>query len=75
MSSINDIAKYKKALIFTKEIKETLLVLDEADKKLSKYSKYIPIMACLNAIQDAKLILKTHYAQQDAIVRSKGKVD
>jgi hypothetical protein len=75
MSSINDIAKYKKAVLLTKEIRETLVILDEAEKKLVKYSKYLPILSCLNAIQDAKLVLKTHYAQQDRVVRNKGKVD
>lgn len=69
---VNDIGKYKRALVLTKELKEILPILDEFEKKLSRYHRYIPILACLETIGDAKIVLKTHYEAQKKIVNSKG---
>lgn len=69
---VNDINKYKRALVLTKDLQKLLPILDEFEKKLRPYQRYIPVMTCLQSVMDAKILLKTHFEAQKKIVNTKG---
>lgn len=74
MSTVNDINKYKKAMLITKEISEALVIIKDAEEKLKAYSKYIPVLNCLVPLSDARIILQAHYNKHKKILNNKGVV-
>lgn len=70
--AINNITTYKKAKVITKDLLDVLAIIDQTEKKLAPYSKYLPILNCLSHIADAKLILVAHYKKQEKILKNKG---
>lgn len=72
MGTINNIHKYKKAKVFTKELTEISVILREYLSKLVKYKKYIPVKDIINTTTDSKALIDSHLKQQRDILNNKG---
>lgn len=71
--SINNINKYKKALVYTNELRELKEILIESLQKLEKYKKYIPAQECIEVLSNSQTLVQTHLNHQRKIVETKGK--
>lgn len=69
---MNNINKYKKALVYTREIREILTIISQVSLRLDKYKKYNQVVDILNTLNDSKLVLNTHLNNQEQIVKTKG---
>lgn len=69
----NNITKYRKALIYVKELAklETSMKTALADMELCK--KYIPAQECIEVISRNLTIVQVHLNHQKKIVETKGK--
>lgn len=70
--NINNLTKFKKAKVLTKQISEALVNMSKAIELLEPYKKFSQIQDALWALKDNKQILQIHYNIQKDILEKKG---
>jgi hypothetical protein len=69
---MNNIYKYKKALVLVKDLSNIEKILERTINELLMYKKYTPAQNTLEVLQDNLLLVQVHLKQQIQIVNSKG---
>ena len=69
---VNNLTKYKKALILRRDITEALNELENSVLKLKKYTNLLQIREILAIIGDNAVILKVHLKAQQEIIDNQG---
>ncbi len=72
MKPVNDLRKYRKALIFTKELAKLEASMKNALSEIEVYKKYIPAQECIEALSRNLTIVQVHLNHQKKIVENKG---
>lgn len=70
--SINNITKYKKAKILTKQLSEALANVNKSIELLEIFKKFSPVQDSLWSLKDSKQILQIHLNIQKDILDKKG---
>jgi hypothetical protein len=70
--TINDITKYKKALIYVRELSKLETIISKALNELAIYKKYLPVQNCMETLTDNLTVVQVHLNHQKKIVESKG---
>lgn len=73
MSTINNINRYKKALLYVKELDKLKSSMVKSLSELESYKKYIPAQECIETISRNLTIVEVHLNHQKKIVETKGK--
>lgn len=68
-----NITKYKKALIYVRELAKLEASLEKSLEDLSQYKKYLPAQECMEVLSNNLTIVKVHLEHQKKIVETKGK--
>lgn len=71
---MNDIHKYKKALIHTKELAKLEKVIISALSELQNCKQYIPAQECIEVLSNNLTIVQVHLNHQRSVVENKGKI-
>lgn len=69
---IHDINRYKKALIYCKELAKLELSMKNALVELELYKKYLPAQECIEVLSNNLTIVQVHLNHQKKIVENKG---
>lgn len=69
---INDINRYKKALIYVKELAKLETSMKTAISELEVYKKYTPAQECIEVLSNNLTIVQVHLNHQKKIVENKG---
>ncbi len=72
MNPVNDLRKYKRALLFVKELTKLEASMKNALSEIEVYKKYIPAQECIEVISRNLVIVKVHLDHQKKIVDNKG---
>lgn len=72
---INNINKYKKALIYVKELGKLEASLKNALSDLEQYKHYYVTQECIEVLSNNLTIVQVHLNHQKKIVESKGKIE
>jgi hypothetical protein len=70
---MNNINKYRKALLYSKELAKLEASMKNALTELELYKKYIPAQECIEVISRNLTIVQVHLNHQKKIAESKGK--
>lgn len=70
---MHNINKYKKALIYTRELAKLEISMKNALAEIELYKKYIPAQECIEVISRNLTIVTVHLNHQKKIVETKGK--
>ncbi len=70
-----DIHKYKKALVYVKDLSKLEESLQKALNDISQYKHYLPAQECIEVISNNLTLVKVHLNHQKKIVENKGKKD
>lgn len=73
MTNINNLHKYKKALIFVKELGKLEISMKKALEDIEKYKKYLPAQECIEVLSNNLTIVQVHLTHQKKIIEDKGK--
>lgn len=69
---VNDLTKYKKALLYVKELDKLKQSMTKALSDLEPYKKYIPAQECIEVLSNSLTIVNVHLNHQKKIVETKG---
>lgn len=69
---MNNIHKYKKALVYVRELSKLEESLQKALSEIEHYKKYIPAQECAEVISRNLTIVQVHLNHQKKIVQTKG---
>lgn len=72
MGTIQNLTKYKKSKLLTKELVEVNKILRITIKALLPYNKYTPVKNILSYIVQEKIVLDLHLKKQKKIFENKG---
>lgn len=72
---INDITKYKKAKLLTKDLEKLIVILKQTKKDLAPYKKYYGMSDLLINIIDSQIYFQIHLDEQRSILNCKGEID
>ena len=72
MNNINDLQKYKKALVHVRELTKLEQSISNALKDIEKCKNYIPAQECIEVLSNNLLLVRVHLNHQKKIVDSKG---
>lgn len=67
-----DLTKYKKAIIFVKELTKLETSMKTALLEIEHYKKYIPAQECIETLSRNLTIVQVHLNHQRKIVEDKG---
>lgn len=70
---MNNLTKYRKALIYTKELAKLEASMKKALTEIEVYKKYIPAQECIEVLSNNLTIVQVHLNHQKKIVETKGK--
>lgn len=73
MNSLNDITKYRKALIFSKDLVIINNIMLKAIESLKEYKKYVPVKDSMCALIDSQKLVEIHLNHHKNIIKNKGK--
>lgn len=74
-ANVSNIHNYRRAKKIVPEIEQTLVYIQEAITKFSKYKHYISVLRILEVLGDNQIILKGHLAEHKKIIETKGAVE
>ena len=72
MKPVHNIALYKKALIYCRELAKLEASMKTALSEIEVYKKYIPAQECIETLSRNLTIVQVHLQHQKKIVDNKG---
>ncbi len=69
---MNNLHKYKKALLHVKDLTKAIEILGDAMSKLNPYAKYDSVYNTIAAMDATKTLLEIHLHNQKRIVDNQG---
>ena len=73
--SLNDIHKFKKAKVLTKELEHIVSIINNAVLQLENYKKYIVVRDSVDMLKESKQMLEIHIKTQKLIIENKGLIE
>lgn len=72
-NNVVNLATYKKAKIFVKDLEQVEMILKLTYGQLKKYRKYLPVQSVNNSIESSLLLIGTYLPKYRAYIGKKEK--